>query len=84
MRTVLLQALILLAITIGFASTGSAGETKKVYDKNSNLKGYIQDDDRGTKKIYDKNWNTQNYIKDDHVYDKNWNRAGTIKDRIDE
>jgi len=80
MKRIMLQALIALAIIVGFAATGSTGETKKVYDKNWNLKGYIQDDGRGTKKIYDKNWNTQGYIKDDHVYDKNWNRTGTVKD----
>ncbi|MHB8110481.1 MAG: hypothetical protein ACYDHW_10675 [Syntrophorhabdaceae bacterium] len=80
MKSIMLKCLIIVALITGFAAIGTTGETKKIYDKDWKLKGYIQDDGQGTKKIYDKDWKTEGYIKDDRIYDKNWNRKGTIED----
>lgn len=80
MPGILLHVIVFTVIIAGIAGFGFAGETKKIYDQNWQLKGYVRDDGHGTKKIYDKNWNTEGYIRDDKIYDKNWNRKGTIKD----
>ena len=79
MKKLALHILMIILILTGSAVGGSAGNTKKVYDKNWNLKGYIRDDGHGTKKIYDKNWNNEGYIRDDTIYDKNWKRTGSVE-----
>jgi len=74
-----LQILIITLIMTGPAVGTATGDTKRVYDKDWRLKGYIRDDGHGTKKIYDKNWNTEGYIRDDTIYDSNGNRTGKIE-----
>lgn len=76
MKRITLCILMAALIITGLASGGEARGTKRIYDKDWRLKGYIRDDGSGTKKIYDRNWNTQGYIRDDTIYDNNGNRTG--------
>jgi hypothetical protein len=45
-----------------------SSEGIKIYDKNWNIKGRIQDN-----KTYDRNWQLLYRIKDYRLYDRNWN-----------
>jgi hypothetical protein len=38
-------------------------DTVKVYDKNWNLKGYVQDCGNGVSKIYNANWSTKGFMR---------------------
>ena len=79
MKRLALHILIVITIITGSAAGTAAGDTKKIYDKDWRVKGYISDDGHGTKKIYDRNWNTRGYIRDDTIYDRNGNRTGKIE-----
>ena len=73
-----IRILMMIMIITCSAAGAAAGDTKKIYDKDWRVKGYIRDDGHGTKKIYDRNWNTEGYIRDDTIYDRNGNRTGRI------
>lgn len=69
-----------MVVPVFAAERGSPNkETKSIYDKSWNRKGYIQKESKDSYTIYDKSWNRKGHIKDGSIYDKNWNRKGYIK-----
>ena len=57
----------------------------KIYDKNYNKTGEIQQKTKDKYIEYDKNWNVKNYYKIDNgkinVYDNKWNRIKELKEK---
>lgn len=79
MKKLALRFLTIVLILAGCACGAAAGDTRKVYDKDWRVKGYIRDDGHGTKKIYDKSWDTEGYVRDGTLYDRNGDRTGKIE-----